>query len=67
MKPKNIKPFEDKNIWIGKVINGRIVPPPMDGFSGYSSKNADQALRDYQQEYPRSKFVKCKCLFIPIE
>ena len=58
------KAYVDPYYWVGKKMkDGRIVPPKT-GLCGYTKKNIDEAIKEYEENYPRSTFVKCRCVFI---
>lgn len=55
----------DKNIWIGrKTKNGKLLPPIGYGWEGFGPKDIDAAMEMFQYDFPKTRFVKCKCIFI---
>ena len=62
------KSYQDSGYWIAKVKKDGSLVAPQFGWAGYApKKNADEALVEMQQEYPKSKFVLVRMVLEPVK
>jgi hypothetical protein len=60
------KSYQDSGYWIAKVKKDGSLVAPQFGWAGYApKKNAEEALVEMQQKYPKSKFVLVRMVFVP--
>lgn len=70
-KNKTIKEKEcaiDNDLyWIMRVTkSGNILPPDKDGPVAYYLKDIPEAIKEFQTQYPRRKFIVTRQCFIPV-
>ncbi len=60
------KSYQDSGDWIVNVKKDGSLVAPQFGWAGYApKKNAEEALVEMQQKYPKSKFVLVRMVFVP--
>ena len=63
IRTSNIEQYVDQKFFIGKIVKGKLVPPTKEGFEGYTEKEIHIALSLIRNQYPRSHFIICRCVF----